>query len=65
MTVLQEYFLSDGVKSVDVTGTGVGTALAQLTWTYYTVSQSNATGFTLSVIVSPSNFNMHRIQRKE
>lgn len=50
-STLQEYFLPEGVNSVDVEAEGVGTALAQLSWTYYTMKTGNNTAFKLDVKV--------------
>jgi CD109 antigen len=46
-TTLQEYFLPVGVTSVDVEAEGFGTALAQLSWTYFTLEGGNSSGFNL------------------
>jgi len=51
-TVHQEYILGNGVKKVNVAAKGKGSALAQVTWSYYTLQSPEGSAFALSVDVS-------------
>jgi len=51
-TVLQEYILGNGVNKVYLSARGKGSALAQMTWSYYTLQSSEGSAFALSVDVS-------------
>lgn len=56
-TTLQEYFLPPGVTKVDVEANGIGTALVQFNWIYYTLNGGNNSGFNLDVNVEPKDKN--------
>lgn len=52
---LQEYFLPAGLTSVTFEAEGVGTALAQLSWIYYTMKTGNNSAFSLEIDVISGN----------
>ncbi|XP_035704590.1 CD109 antigen-like [Folsomia candida] len=54
---LQEYFLPAGLTSVTFEAEGVGTALAQLSWIYYTMKTGNNSAFSLEIDVQPKDKN--------
>lgn len=53
--VVQEFILPQSVHQVDITGSGKGSALAQLSWSYYVEQVDSEPAFALTADVS-TNF---------
>jgi CD109 antigen len=49
--VMQEYFLPLNTREIDIKGNGSGSALAQLTWTYYVEETDSEPAFSLTADV--------------